>query len=173
MSRCSVKTISLRRSSDRSSVASVSSSRIVRSSDHLLSVSDVADRARERGQVGEVEQLGVELLDRLRSGGGVDELLLHTLEFLGVELVVVEVLVDLRNVARALRPCHAIAGRRAPAFAARADRFAARASAGSPPGSTPDGAAAPSGRTRPCSAACRRACRLGSCPPSRTSVTSS
>ena len=81
--------MSLRRSSPAPAVASVSS-RIVRSSDHLRSVSDARTRAAAVDQVAQVEQLGVELLDGARRGRRVDELVLDVLELLGGELVVVE-----------------------------------------------------------------------------------
>ena len=60
------------------SVARVLSSRIVRSSDHLRSVSDARTRAAALIRSREVEQLGVELLDRPRRGRRVDELVLDS-----------------------------------------------------------------------------------------------
>ena len=90
MSRCSVKMMNFR-GQPFASVMSALSWRIVGQLGPLAVGAGVADLLGGLDEVGELDELGVELLDRLRGGGGVEQLLLELLDLLGVELVVVEV----------------------------------------------------------------------------------
>ena len=118
------------------------SSRIVRSSDHLRSVSDARTRAAALIRSRKFEQLGVELLDRARGGRGVDELVLDLLELLGGELVIVE-LVEVADRVRGLWLCDRAAGEDLLLAALEAFGAALAASDRSPRGSTRAAAAGP------------------------------
>ena len=90
MSRCSVKMMSLR-GQPFASVASALSC------EDRATARSTCGRSRRRGRARAVStrsasssELGVELLDGLGGGGGVEQLLLELLDLLGVELVVVE-----------------------------------------------------------------------------------
>ena len=89
MSRCSVKMMSLRGQPFRS-VVSALSCRIAAQLGPLAVGAGIADLLGRLGQVGELDEFGVEFLDGLGGGGRVEQFLFEFLDLFGVVVVGVE-----------------------------------------------------------------------------------